>query len=123
MEACRCVEFTGVELAGGVELVALVEKGTTGLVEKALTDLARAVIARVEKVVHALVTMLEMGEGGRPPQAGGAVEMDEGGQPHSGTVEMSADRHSGCHGERRHGAAECGHGTAERKRPSVGSFL
>jgi len=29
------VEFTGVELAGGAKLVALVEKATAGLVEKA----------------------------------------------------------------------------------------
>jgi hypothetical protein len=60
------VEFTGVQLTGGVELAAPVEKGATGLVEKGLTDLARAVTAPVEKVVHVLEkTVLEMKEGGR----------------------------------------------------------
>jgi hypothetical protein len=35
MEACRHVEFTGVELIGGAELAALVEKDAASPVEKA----------------------------------------------------------------------------------------
>jgi hypothetical protein len=35
MEARRRVEFTGVELVGGAELAALMEKATEGSVEKA----------------------------------------------------------------------------------------
>ena len=34
MEAHRCVEFTAVELAGGTELTAPVQKAMTGLVDK-----------------------------------------------------------------------------------------
>jgi hypothetical protein len=37
MEVCRCVEFTGVELTGGAEVAALVEKVVTGPMEKAAT--------------------------------------------------------------------------------------
>jgi hypothetical protein len=51
------------------------------------------------------------------------MEMEESGRPHSGTVEMSVDRHLGCHGERRRGVTECDHGAAEWKRPSVRSLL
>jgi hypothetical protein len=36
MEDHRCVEFTGVEFAGGTELASLVEKVTTGSVKKAM---------------------------------------------------------------------------------------
>jgi hypothetical protein len=35
MEARRCVEFTGIELAGDAELIASVKKAAIGLVEKA----------------------------------------------------------------------------------------
>jgi hypothetical protein len=38
MEVRRCVEFTGLELASGAELTALVEKATIGLVEKVVAD-------------------------------------------------------------------------------------
>jgi hypothetical protein len=38
MEACWHVEFTGVELTGGVELATPVEKATTGLVEKTVAS-------------------------------------------------------------------------------------
>jgi hypothetical protein len=34
MKACWCVEFTGVEFTGGVELAALVKKSTAGSEEK-----------------------------------------------------------------------------------------
>jgi hypothetical protein len=37
MEAHQCVKFTGVELPGGVELAAPVEKAATSLVEKTAT--------------------------------------------------------------------------------------
>jgi hypothetical protein len=37
MEARRCVEFTGVQLVGGMEITASVEKVTAGPVEKAVT--------------------------------------------------------------------------------------
>jgi hypothetical protein len=37
MEVCRCVEFTGVELTGGAEVAAPVEKAVIGPVEKAVT--------------------------------------------------------------------------------------
>jgi hypothetical protein len=39
MEAHRCVNFTGVELAGGAEITALMEKATIDLVEKAAVGL------------------------------------------------------------------------------------
>jgi hypothetical protein len=38
MEARRCMEFTGVELASDAELTALVEKATVGPVKKAVAD-------------------------------------------------------------------------------------
>jgi hypothetical protein len=39
IEAHRCVVFTGVKLAGGAELAALVEKGAAGPVEKGAAGL------------------------------------------------------------------------------------
>ena len=39
MEARRRVEFTGIELAGGAEIAAPVEKAATGPVEKAVVGL------------------------------------------------------------------------------------
>jgi hypothetical protein len=42
MEARRRVEFTGVELAGGAEITAPVEKTVTGPVEMAATGLYTA---------------------------------------------------------------------------------
>ena len=39
MEADCCLEFTGIELATGMDLVALVEKVVTGSVEKAMMSL------------------------------------------------------------------------------------
>jgi hypothetical protein len=65
MEACQRMEFTSVELAGGEELAAPVEKATTGPVEKAMAGLA------LEK--------------------GGTVEREEDGPSCSGVEEMPAD--------------------------------
>ena len=42
MEARRSVEFTGVELTGGAEITALVEKATTSPLEKAAASCALA---------------------------------------------------------------------------------
>ena len=54
MEAYRRLKFTGVELIGGTELAASVEKAMIGLVEKTTMDLVRAVTALVEKAIRAL---------------------------------------------------------------------
>jgi hypothetical protein len=66
------VVFTGVEIASGAELAASVEKAATRPVQKATTDLVRAVTAPVEKAVHALEKTTTDG------RCGG--EMDEGRQ-------------------------------------------
>jgi hypothetical protein len=62
MEACRCVEFTDIELAGGTKLAAPVEKTVTGPVEA-------AAVAPVEKTGRTLektaVGKRRHGEGGR----------------------------------------------------------
>jgi len=68
MEARRLVEFTGVE------------KAAIGPLEKAATDLARAVTTMVEKVVRALEKA--------------TAEMEEGGRPRSGPMEMQSGGHS-----------------------------
>jgi hypothetical protein len=47
MEACRCVEFTDIELAGGTKLAAPVEKTMTGPVEA-------ATVAPMEKIGRTL---------------------------------------------------------------------
>jgi hypothetical protein len=73
MEARRCVEFTGVELASGAELTAPVEKAMVGPVEKAVADpCARS-----------------------PRRVGGTVEREEEGLLCSSVEEMLA-------AERRH---------------------
>jgi hypothetical protein len=91
MEARRRLEFTGVELAGGEELAAPVEKATT--------DLMRVVTVLVEKVVRALENATadgaaEMEEGRQPLRATGAMKMEEGVRPCSGVVEMPAGGHN-----------------------------
>jgi hypothetical protein len=64
-----------------------------------------------------------MEEGGWPLRAGGAVEMEKGGRPRSGAVEMPASEHSDVMENIEASAAECRHGAAERKCLSVGSLL
>ena len=40
------MEFTGIELAGGMDLAALMEKVATGSVEKAVTSLRTVLVER-----------------------------------------------------------------------------
>lgn len=86
------MDFTGVELASDAELAARVEK--------AATDLTRAVTAAVERSSvrwrrpWRTKGAEKMEEGKRSQRARGAMEMEEGGRPPSGTAEMPADGHS-----------------------------
>jgi inactivated superfamily I helicase len=50
MEARRPVEFTDVELAGGLDLAASVEKATAGLVEKVVASPRAAVVRGGQEV-------------------------------------------------------------------------
>jgi hypothetical protein len=115
------VEFTGVELAGGAELAARVEKVTT--------DLAQAITAPVEKVGHTLekaVADKRRGrDGGRQAAAAGWRRDGDGGRRVTalGRGGDASQRALRCRGERRGGAKECGHGATEPKHLSVGSLL
>jgi hypothetical protein len=61
METRRCVEFTGVELAGGVELAALVEKAVAG--ERSDGDAGRQSGGTVERETQWRVRSLRKHDG------------------------------------------------------------